>query len=165
MRDLLVIGLIAIAVAIGAASLPARLARHTPVLQALAGRRPLPRIPRRLPVAGLIVSTLGCLIFGWVNGSESGGGDASAVFGITGAVMIVAGLVICTPYLVGLLERVATRASGSLRLSARTVARQRSRTGPTAAAIMAAVALGLPRAPSPYLWIHAIVASTKQVAR
>ncbi len=140
-RDCLVIGVFAVVVAIAAAWSPARLAARTSVQNALGGRRPLSTLGLRVPSVGLVVSALGCMMLGWA--VASGPRDRRTVTATVGTALIIGGLVICSPYLVGLLERVASRASGTFRLAARTVARQRSRTGPTVAAIMAAGALAV----------------------
>ncbi len=140
--DYTVIGLLAIAVALVAAWLPARVAARISVLSALGGRRPLTRLGARVPLAGVTVSTIGCLLLGFA-AARNGGDDPELLIAVAGAALAIGGLVICAPYLVGLLERAASAASGTLRLAARTVARQRGRTGPTVAAIMAASALAI----------------------
>ena len=140
--DYSVIGLLAISVALLAAWLPARVAARISVLNALGGRRPLTRLGVRVPLAGVTVSAVGCLLLG-LSASRNAGDDAELLIGVAGAALAIGGLVICSPYLVGLLERAASATSGTLRLAARTVARQRGRTGPTVAAIMAAAALAI----------------------
>ncbi len=140
-RDSLVIGVLAVIVALAAAWFPAWLAARTSVLNALGGRKPLSALGVRVPCAGLVVSAIGCLMLAWAAASASR--DRTTVIATVGTALITGGLVICSPYLVGLLERVAATVSGTLRLAARTVARQRSRTGPTVAAIMAAGALAV----------------------
>ncbi len=139
--DCFVIAILAVVIAVGAAWLPARVAARTSVLQALGGRKTLSRLGVRVPLGGLVVSVLGCLMLGWAAAGVQR--DRDTAIAVVGAGFIIAGLVVCSPYLVGLLERVASRTSGTLRLAARTVARQRSRTGPTVAAIMAAGALAI----------------------
>ena len=57
--DLMVIILLALVTAVGAALVPARVASDTTVLHALAGRRPTPRVRRRVPIVGLVVSLMG----------------------------------------------------------------------------------------------------------
>ena len=140
--DCAVIGVLAITVAIVAAWLPARVAARISVLNALGGRRPLTRLGVRVPLAGIAVSAVGCVLLGFA-AANNNGGDGELLIAVAGAALAIGGLVICAPYLVGLLERAASATSGTLRLAARTVARQRGRTGPTVAAIMAAAALAI----------------------
>jgi putative ABC transport system permease protein len=142
-RECLGIGLLAVLIAVAAAWLPARTASRTTVLQALDGRRPLSKLGRRVPFVGLAISALGCLVLGWIVANRSSNQDGDAVIAILGTVLVVAGLVVCSPYLVGLLEGVGSKTSGALRVATRNIARQRSRTGPTVAAIMAAAALAV----------------------
>jgi putative ABC transport system permease protein len=142
--DLVVAGVLAVLVAVGAGILPARLAARTSVIQALGGRRPLSRIGRRFPVIGVVVSTLGCVVLAKAVSVDRGGDSTGQITGaVIGSALVIAGLVVCAPFLVGLLEPAAARLSGTARLAARTIARQRSRTGPTVAAVMATAALAI----------------------
>jgi len=140
--DYAVLGLFALVVATAAALLPARTIARTPTAMALAGRVPLGRVGFRVPVAGVALSVLGCLALA-VAASARSGEDRDAAIGIVGGALVIGGLVACAPYLVGLLEWVGKRTSGTLRLATRTLARHRSRTGPTVAAIAATGALAI----------------------
>jgi hypothetical protein len=55
----------------------------------------------------------------------------------------VLGFVLCAPALIAVLEPLATRSRGVVRLAARDIARQRARTGPLVAAILAVASLAL----------------------
>ena len=143
--DLVLISVLALLVAVGAAVVPARLAARTSVLHALGGRRPLSRLGMRFPIVGVALSLLGSLVLARATFAMrgNGGGDGATIAAVAGSALVIAGLVVCAPYLVGLLEPLAGKLSGSTRLAARTLARQRGRTGPTVAAIMATGALAI----------------------
>ncbi|MFN8124251.1 MAG: FtsX-like permease family protein [Thermoleophilia bacterium] len=139
--DMLLVVVVALAVAIGASLLPARVAARTSVLQALGGRRPTPRVPVRMPVAGVALSGIGLvmLAYGLRHRPDSG----VPLVATAGVALTVAGTVVAVPYLVGLLERAAGVLRGTGRLAVRDVARHRGRTGPVVAAVMATGALAL----------------------
>lgn len=139
--DVVLIVVVALAVAIGASLLPARVAARTSVLQALGGRRPTPRVPLRMPVAGVALSGIGLvmLAYGLRHRPDSG----VPLVATAGVALTVAGTVVAVPYLVGLLERAAGVLRGTGRLAVRDVARHRGRTGPVVAAVMATGALAL----------------------
>ncbi|MBK5224734.1 MAG: FtsX-like permease family protein [Acidimicrobiia bacterium] len=140
--DLVPIVILATLAATGAALIPARTAVRTSVLQALAGRRPVGPYPNKLVargalavVAGLIllaVSTAGAQASG--NGS---GGDTwlFVLTGIAGAVALILGTCAMSPAIISRLEPLAGHLRGSARLAARSVARQRTRTGAVVAAV------------------------------
>lgn len=139
--ELVLVVVVALAVAIGASLLPARVAARTSVLQALGGRRPTPRVPLRMPVAGVALSGIGLvmLAYGLRHRPDSGVPLAATA----GVALTVAGTVVAVPYLVGLLEHAAGVLRGTGRLAVRDVARHRGRTGPVVAAVMATGALAL----------------------
>jgi putative ABC transport system permease protein len=154
--DLAVVTSVAIAVSTLAAALPARSAARVPVLSALGGRRPLPRVPRRLPVAGIVTAAIGTFVVGLSGASlgravTAGFSEAGVqtsltdhwVVAVIGAVLVLAGGVLCTPALVGALEGSAGRFRGVARLAARNLGRHRTRTGPLVGAVMAAGALAI----------------------
>lgn len=116
-----------------AAWVPARTAARVPVLAALAGRRPQP--PARVlgPVAGVGLGALGAATIAlFVSRPEPPWG-----LGLAGAVLVLGGGILCTPWLVSRFEPVAGRVHGSARLAARGLARNRVRTCAVATAIMA----------------------------
>jgi putative ABC transport system permease protein len=91
-------------------------------------------------MVGVVVFTAGCFATAAAVGAAS---QDRSMFVILSVALTLAGVVMCTPYLIGKLERVGSRARGSQRLALRSLARQRSRSGPMAAAIMAAGCLAL----------------------
>lgn len=70
---IVVIGTLAASIA---AWLPARSAARVATLQALAGRRPLPKVPRRLPVLGALSVGGGCALLAMAVAGSRGGGSS-----------------------------------------------------------------------------------------
>ncbi len=138
--DLLAIGLTAVGAATIAAALPARTAAKVPVLTALAGRRPVGQVPVWVgPSGGLATAVgFGLLVLAVTDGSN---GNAAALASVLGCVLIGAGLVCSAPLLIEAVGRFGGRASGPVRLAARSLARQRSRSAPVVAAISVVMAL------------------------
>ncbi len=118
---------------LAAAYVPARQASRTDVVMTLSGRRGQVRSSWRLPVVGLLVAAAGLALT--VLGAR---GTALAVAG--GAVLLVVGVVLATPWLVGLLAPLAPRLPVAARLAVRDATRNRTRTAPAVAAVMATVA-------------------------
>jgi putative ABC transport system permease protein len=143
--ELLVVAAIGVAAATAAALIPARTAARIPTLAALAGRRPLPPVSRRLVTWGVggMVGGLG-LLFLAVLGSQSGSeGDVWAFVAIVGGVAELLGACAISPAIVARLEPMSARLRGALRLGARSLARHRARTGAVVSAVAAAAALAV----------------------
>ncbi|WP_443047656.1 FtsX-like permease family protein [Streptomyces sp. H39-S7] len=133
--ELLGIGLLAILTGLLAAIVPAIVASRQSVLAALTGRRGVRHANRVLPVLGLAAVCLGVgvAVFGSMktdNVLAVGGGSAIAELGI----------VALTPTLVGLFGRLGGWLPLSPRLALRDAVRNRGRTAPAVAAVLAAVA-------------------------
>ena len=147
LEDLVPIALLGIAATVIAAVQPARSASRVSVLQALAGQRPSGPVPGWLPSVGVVVFVGGlCLLALAVFGAAGGSGDGGAVWTLTailGGVAVVLGTTACVPALVARLEPLAARLRGTLRLSARSLARQRSRASGIVAAISASGTLAI----------------------
>ncbi|GAA5010236.1 FtsX-like permease family protein [Actinopolymorpha pittospori] len=123
---LLVVGSLA---ALAAAYIPARHASRQDTVVALAGR------PRRGgPALGLVLMVVGAIVV-LALGRQPGGEWRVAV----GTFVLVAGTIMITPVLIGLLNRLGGRLPLSLRLATRDGARHQSRTVPAVAAIMGVV--------------------------
>ena len=138
--------LIGVVAATLAALLPARTAARIPTLAALAGRRPLAPVSRRLVLWGLrrAWSAGSSLLFIAVLGSQNeSSGDLWALVAIVGGVAELLGACAIAPAIVARLEPLATRLRGSLRLGARSLARHRARTGAVVSAVAAAAALAV----------------------
>ena len=132
----LVVGLVVlvgVVAGLAAAYVPARQAARTDVVSALAGRRGQVRTSWRSPVLGLVLVAAG--IGGVVLGARGNEVGVAA-----GAVLLVVGGVAAAPWLVGLLAPLAGRLPTSGRLAVRDATRNRSRTAPAVAAVMATVA-------------------------
>ena len=133
---------------IGAAWMPARTASRIPLLSALAGRRPLGPVPTRVPVRGLVAVAAGLVGIAFVTRRASTIDAASREAGlmpllsIAAILAVIFGLLATAPTLVSLLGRVAGRATGTTRLALRGLARHRTQSTATVAAV--AICLALP---------------------
>lgn len=171
--QLLPIVLIGTIGAAAASAIPARSASQVSTLQALAGRRPLPVVPRRLPTFGLVSLFAGAALFAMaVSGSRSGGSSLWALVAIGGALATLAGVCMLAPWVVAQLERWGGRWSQSWRLAGRSLARNRVRSSAVVGAICAIAATlvagstlwatdqtnGCCRTELPYLRPHQVVA-------
>ncbi len=124
---------VGVVAALGAAYVPARQAARTDVVETLAGRRGQVRTSWRSPVLGLLLAGAGlALVVVGAQGTELG------VAG--GAVLLVLGVVVAAPWLVGLLAPLAGHLPVGGRLAVRDATRNRGRTAPAVAAVMATVA-------------------------
>ncbi|MEU2389325.1 ABC transporter permease [Streptomyces sp. NPDC007369] len=128
------IALLAVVTGLLAAAVPAVTASRRTVLASLSGRRGIRRANRVLPFVGLAAVALGTAIaLLGIAGTDSG-----TVVG--GSALAELGLVALTPVLVGLFGRIGGRLPLSPRLALRDAVRNRGRTAPAVAAVMAAVA-------------------------
>ena len=92
--DVVPIVLLGTLVAAGAAWLPPRSASKVASLQALAGRRPLGRVPRRLPILGAVSILVGCGLFGATIATlTSGGASGLMLFPIAGSMAVLFGAI------------------------------------------------------------------------
>jgi putative ABC transport system permease protein len=139
-----------IAAATIAATIPARSAARIPVLAALAGRRPLGAVPRRLVPIGLasFAAGIGLLVLVTVaTTTGDGSGDASiyAAAAVIGGLLVLGGMCCASPIAVDLIGRAGARLRGSWRLAARSVARSRTRSAGvlTAIAVTGTVAIAI----------------------
>lgn len=143
--DVVLATLIGVVAATVSALLPARTAARIPTLAALAGRRPLAPVSRRLLAGGFGAMVGGLALLGLaVVGSRSGGdGDLWAFVASVGGVAELLGACAIAPSIVARLEPLAHRLRGALRLGARSLARNRARTGAVVSAVAAAGALAV----------------------
>ncbi|MCX5405913.1 ABC transporter permease [Streptomyces sp. NBC_00335] len=133
--ELLGIGLLAVLTGLLAAIVPAVNASRQTVLASLTGRRGVRRANRVLPVIGLIAIAGGAAIA--LFGSVAKMGE-TVVAG--GSAIAELGVVALTPTLVGLFGRAGRWLPLSPRLALRDAVRNRGRTAPAVAAVLAAVA-------------------------
>jgi putative ABC transport system permease protein len=140
---ILVLGVVAATVA---AAVPARTATRVPVLAALAGRRPLGRVPAWLPIAGVVSVVVGLATLARaVDDSHHSveGGNMHLLMAVAGCVLVLLGGCGVAAGLVGLLEPSATRSVGAVRVATRSLARQRTRTAAVVSAVAATGALAI----------------------
>ncbi|CAL9488641.1 hypothetical protein SUDANB120_03207 [Streptomyces sp. enrichment culture] len=137
LRPLELLGIAVLAVLTGllAAVVPAFTASRETVLSSLTGRRGIRRANRVLPFAGLAAVALGAAIALYGTTADAG---ATVVAG--GSALAELGVVALTPVLVGLFGRTGRWLPLSPRLALRDAVRNRGRTAPAVAAVLAAVA-------------------------
>lgn len=132
--EVLGIALVGVVTALLAAVLPARTAAKQDVVAALTGRRGVVRTSRLLTAAGVVAVIAGALL------ALQGARSRDVVLLLSGSIVAELGLVATTPALVGLAGRLGPRLPVGPRLALRDASRNRSRTAPAVAAILAAVA-------------------------
>lgn len=133
--ELLAIALLAVVTGLLAAVAPAVTASRQTVLASLTGRRGVRRANRVLPVIGLIAVAAGATIA--LYGAVS---DMGSLVVAGGSALAELGVVALTPVLVGLFGRLGRWLPLSPRLALRDSVRNRGRTAPAVAAVLAAVA-------------------------
>jgi putative ABC transport system permease protein len=126
---------IGLVVGISAALLPARTAATQDVVGALAGRRPLARLRKRVSVVGLVAVAAGVALTAY--GATQAPHTADVAYGSAIAEL---GLAACVPALVTMAGGLARWLPLTPRLALRDGARNRARTASAVAAVMAAVA-------------------------
>jgi putative ABC transport system permease protein len=133
MGALLVVGTFA---ALAAAYVPARQAATQDPVTALAGRPGEPGSRRGLPIRGLVLLAAGATAVL----SLGRGGAAAEMVVLLGTLTMIAGAIMVTPGVIGLVGRLSGHLPVSLRYATRDSARNRTRTTPAVAAVMAVVA-------------------------
>jgi putative ABC transport system permease protein len=146
--DLAVIGLTGIVAATIAAFVPARSITKVPVMSALAGRRPLGTVPRRLVPVGVSLFAVGVGLIFIAAAAQTGNGNDSdrnlfAGVAVLGGLGVLFGMCCTTPAIIAVLGPLAERLTGTARLAARSLARVRTRSAAVVAAIAAAGALSI----------------------
>lgn len=144
--DLIPIVVLGVVAATVAAAVPARTATRVPVLGALAGRRPLGRVPAWVPVAGVGTVVVGlATLTRAVDGSNHGlnSGNTHLLMAVAGCVLVLLGGCGVAAGLVSLLEPTAARGTGAVRVATRSLARQRTRTAAVVSAVAATGALAI----------------------
>ncbi|MEU4830439.1 FtsX-like permease family protein [Streptosporangium sp. NPDC023615] len=136
--------LLGVVSALLAAVVPAVQASRTEVAEALAGRRGRVRDRRGLPVLGLVllvaaVAAIAVLALphAWVTPWPAG--EGSVMINLLGSVILgQLGMVLLTPWLVGVVARTTGRLPLPFRMAARDAARNRGRTAPAVTAVLVA---------------------------
>src|SRR5450759_5058747 len=131
----------AVVASVVAALLPAKGIARLDIVSVLAGRTGDHRVHRGLPIAGVVVMALSGtgLIWSMAAAAKAGMGMWKLLI-VVGAVGLVLGCLMVIPAILALVGRLGTHLVLPLRLAARDTARQRGRSTPAVAAIMAAVA-------------------------
>lgn len=145
MRDVALALLLGMMASTVAALIPARTAARIPTLAALAGRRPVAPVSRRLVAGGVVAVAGGLALLGLAVFGSRGGADGSVwvLVAIVGGVSELLGACAIAPAVVAHLEPLARRLRGALRLGARSLARNRARTGAVVSAVAASGALAI----------------------
>ncbi|MEV7724627.1 FtsX-like permease family protein [Streptomyces sp. NPDC087917] len=133
--ELLGIALLAVVTGLLAAIVPAVTASRQTVLASLTGRRGVRRANRILPVLGLLAMASGAAVA--LYGSSS---RISTTVVAGGSALAELGIVALTPTLVGLFGRLGRWLPLAPRLALRDAVRNRGRTAPAVAAVLAAIA-------------------------
>ncbi|MFC9002907.1 FtsX-like permease family protein [Streptomyces microflavus] len=132
--EILAIAVLGLVTGVLAALAPAIVAGRQAILESLTGHRGTRRSSRVLPIVGSVVLAGGIAVA--VYGGVSG--NTTLVAG--GSVLAELGLLGCIPVIVGFLGRLGRRLPLTPRIALRDAARNRGRTAPAVAAVMAAVA-------------------------
>lgn len=133
--ELVAIALIGVMTGLLAAVVPARSAGRDDVVSALTGRRGTVTTTRRVPLVGVTLIVLGAVLAAYAAHPP-----VRFTLVLVGAVVAEIGFVVCAPWVVGGLARVARLMPLTARLAMRDASRHRGRTGPAVAAVLAAVA-------------------------
>ena len=137
-RDIAVLLVTGIVAATVAAFVPARSAARVPVLSALAGRRPLGELPRRMVPIGAALFGSGVFVLVLVAGSRGSRGDGTALSAVFGGLLVLAGACCVSSVVVAALVHVVPFTRGSGRIAVRSLIRSRAR---SAAVVMALAAI------------------------
>ena len=139
---LLIAGAMGTLTAVIAAVAPAWAAARLPVLAALSGSRPNARSARRTLLIGLTLVGLAIVATGAGAAMRLAGetGSLSLALLLGGALLGTLGFGACSPWLLELLGKPASRLPLPARIALRDTARARSRNGPIATALLAAFA-------------------------
>jgi putative ABC transport system permease protein len=121
-------------VAVAAAWVPARRASRVDVPAALAGRRAEARPRRAVPVVGAVLFVVGAAV------AVAGASRSQGTLLVVGVVVLELGMVTASGGIVALAARLSRWAGVAGRFALRDAARQRGRTAPAVAAVIAAVA-------------------------
>ncbi len=132
----------AVVASVVAALLPAKGMARLDIVSVLAGRSGDRKVRRGLPAIGVVVMVIsGLAIFWGVASGSKGGIGLREYLVVGGSVGLVLGCLMVIPALLAVVGRLGTHLALPLRLAARDTARQRGRSTPAVAAIMAAVAV------------------------
>jgi putative ABC transport system permease protein len=132
-----------------AASRPARQISRVPVVAALSGRPPAPKLAGRLaPPAGIVLLVISFLLLGAAGatpaGGQTGGGQGNQLLELAvGLIALCVAIVLLASTLLGVVAWLGRRSPISVRLALRDLSRYRSRSGPALAAIAIATLIAV----------------------
>lgn len=142
--DLVIIAITAVVAGTIAAAVPAKSAARIPVMAAIAGRRPLGRLPRWLVPTGamLVAGGIGLMALSTLaaRNSQTSDWNVYALLIVIGVVGVVFGMCCATPFVIERVGTLGRRAPLSWRLALRGLQRSRARSSAVVAAIAVAVA-------------------------
>lgn len=138
---IVVIGMVVAVVATYlAASRPAQSVVRVPIVTALAGRPPDPAPVHRSAVPGLIFGGAGVLLVGAASAARGSGGALPLLVGL---LFLTVAIILLSPFLLTLVDRVFRRAPFAVRFAARNLSRYRARSGATLSAIALSVMIAV----------------------
>ncbi len=138
-RDVIAILLTGVIAATVAAFIPAKSAARVPVLHALAGRRPLASLPKRIVPIGAALFGGGVFVLVLVaSASRTSGSNGLALSAVFGGLLVLAGACCVSSVVVASIARLTRFVRGSARIAVRSIVRSRAR---SAAVVMALAAV------------------------
>ena len=149
--DLLPVAVLGVVTALAASSQPARSVSRLSVLTALAGRRPLAPVRRRVVLIGVLAMGTGTALLAVATVGGEGRNDIGspdntnlwASVAVLGGLGLLFGSSAVAPALVGVFDPLSRRLRGTPHLALRSLGRQRARTGAVVAAVAAAAGLAV----------------------
>ena len=126
--------------AVVAALVPARTLGRLDIVRALRGQEVARPVRHRVTVVGLVLLAAGAVLT-LTEFNMSGGLQEAGLGLIGGSAALTVGALCVVPSLLGVAGRLGSHLPLALRMAARDSARQRARTGPTVAAVLAGAAL------------------------
>jgi putative ABC transport system permease protein len=132
---------LAVVATLFAASLPARAITRIPIVAALSGRPAPPKQVHRSAVPGVILLAVAFILFTIGGGSSNGGGSSKGGMPevVLGFVVLIASVILLSPFCLAALARFGRRAPIAVRLALRDLSRYRARS----ASALAAISLGV----------------------
>ena len=132
---------LAVAAAFFASTRPARAMTRISTVSALAGRPATPRKLRRSAVPGTVTAVVAFFLLG-AAGASGGNGDGVGELAL-GFVALTVSVVLLSPFLLTMLDRLSRRAPLAIRMAMRDLARYRARSGSALGAISVGVLIAM----------------------
>lgn len=132
---------LAVAAAFFASTRPARAMTRISIVSALAGRPAPPRQLRRSAVPGIVCAVAAFFLLGAAGASGGNGGGVGEL--ALGFVVLTVSVVLLSPFLLTVLDRLSRRAPLAIRMAMRDLARYRARSGSALGAISVGVLIAM----------------------